>query len=669
MRLNLRFRIFLTLVPLLALLGVLGGAGVVLLSRLGGSIDLILRENYASVIAMERLNEALERIDSSFQFALAGKEEKARQQYESNWPAYRQALVEEEHNITLPGEGELVDELRELTDRYRRQGDAFYARPTGAPDRNQRYFGADVPTLGASTMGLAGSPGHLGSFAAVSAFLARESGSGSSRAGLLRTFEEIKRVSGEILLKNQQNMKDASRDSRKLANASVFWFSVGLVTAVCLAFLLAFRTIRTILLPIQAMTQSALAIGRGDLDQVVAVTSRDELGQLADAFNTMGRQLRQYRQSDYARLLRAQRTSQATIDSFPDPVLVVDPEWRVEMANPAARRLLGITPRASDGSASPAWQPPTALKEPLTAALQQQQDYRPEGFDHAVPLRSDGKDCFFLPRILSIRDPFGNTLGAAALLQDVSRFQLLDEMKSNLVATVSHELKAPLTSIRLVVHLLLEETVGSLIPKQTELLLDARENTERLLATINNLLDLTRLERGEGKLQTRPEAPGELLQAAAEVIRPRAEDKGVEVEVDVPPDLPAVVVDAQRFGHAVNNLLDNAITYTNRGGHIHLSATASPEAVVLTVSDTGIGIPSEFLPRVFERFFRVPGQSPEGGTGLGLAIVQEIVSAHGGTITCESEPGAGTRFRITLPLASSDGRYQPPTTAGLHERG
>jgi signal transduction histidine kinase len=668
MRLSLRFRIFLTLVPLLALLGVLGGAGVVLLSRLGGSINLILRENYASVIAMERLNEALERIDSSFQFALAGKEEKARHQYESNWPAYREALVEEEHNITLEGEGELVDELRALTDRYRREGDAFYARPAEAADRHQRYFGADLPAFGAAAVGLGALPGELVSLAMVSVRLAEEHGRGTSEAGLLRTFEEIKRVSREIVLKNQQNMKNQSHESRRLANASLFWFSLGSVAAVCLALLLAFRTIRTMVLPIQAMTQSALAIGRGDLDQVVAVTSRDELGQLADAFNTMGRQLRQYRQSDYARMLRAQRTSQATIDSFPDPVLVVDPEWRVEMANPAARRLLGVTPRGSDGSIPPAWQPPAALREPLLAALQQQRDYRPEGFDHAVPLRSEGKDCYFLPRILSIRDPFGNTLGAAVLLQDVTRFQLLDEMKSNLVATVSHELKTPLTSIRLVVHLLLEETVGSLTPKQTELLLDARENTERLLATINNLLDLTRLERGEGKLQTRPESPGELLQAAAEAIRPRAEDKGLQVEVDMPPDLPAVAVDAKRFGHALNNLLDNAVTYTNRGGQINLSATTTPEVVVITVADTGIGIPPEHLPHVFERFFRVPEQSPEGGTGLGLAIVQEIVTAHGGTIICESEPGAGTRFRITLPVAPGIDGHQAPTAAGLHER-
>jgi signal transduction histidine kinase len=300
-----------------------------------------------------------------------------------------------------------------------------------------------------------------------------------------------------------------------------------------------------------------------------------------------------------------------------------------------------------------AWQPPEPLRKPLAEALQKQCDYLSERFDQAVLLRCEDKDCYFLPRILSIRDPFGNTMGAAVLLQDVTRFQLLDQVKSNLVATVSHELKTPLTSIRLVVHLLLEEAAGPVTPKQLELLMDARDNTERLLATINNLLDLTRIERGHGHFETQPEPPAALLQAAADAIRPRATDKGVQVQVEAAAELPRVEVDSQRFGHALNNLLDNAVMYTPPGGRITLSAAATGVTVILSVVDTGIGIPPEHLPHVFERFFRVPGQTQGSGTGLGLAIVQEIVTAHGGTISCESHPGTGTVFRITLPSFST----------------
>ena len=618
MSLTLKHRIFLTLVPLLLLLAVLGSAGVVLLLRLGNSINAILRENYASVIAMERLNEALERIDSSFQIALSGKhdetlEQKARRQYEQSSATYRDALLTEQNNITLEGEDALVGQLTSLTDQYLSHGDAFHNQPGNDAEQKQAYY---------------------------------------SEPGLYATFVQIKDVSGKILRMNQNNMEEAGHEARRLALQSLTRFGVGLVLAILLALLLAWHTVRWILRPIQAMTQAAQQISAGNPDQVVPYVAPDELGQLAQAFNTMAHHLREYRQSQSAQLLRAQQTIQATIDSFPDPVLVIDFEGSVEMANPAARRLLGVVPKQKGQAASGVWQPPEPLQQPLAEALKGQRDYLPEGFDRVILLGSNGRENAMLPRILTIRDPSGNALGAAVVLQDVSRLRLLDQVKSNLVATASHELKTPLTSVRLAVHLLLEEAAGPLTPKQTELLLDARENSERLLAMVNNLLDLARLEQGSCQLEVKHESPQSLLQAAAEAMRPRAEDKGVEIVLAVPQDVPSVAVDASRLGHALRNLLDNALTYTERGGRITLAASADADAVTLSVADTGIGISREHLPHVFEKFFRVPGQSRGTGTGLGLAIVNEIVAAHGGTITCESQPDVETIFRLRLPLSS-----------------
>ena len=608
MTLSLRYRIVLTLLPLLALLALIGTAGAVLLSRLGGRIDLILRENYDSVIAMERLNEALERIDSSFQFALAGQEKSASDQYEQNQRPYKEALNLESNNITLPGEQELYDELSRLSDLYRQEGIAFYKLPVQDPKRHDAYF----------------------------------------KDGLLARFTEIKRVSGDILRINQENMEQASRDARQTAKNSLIGFGLGLAATAALAALLAWRTIADIVRPIRAVTDSALAISRGNLDQIIPVASRDELGELAESFNLMARQMRHYRQTDFARLLRAQRTSQATIDSFPDPVLVVDPESRVELANPAAQRLFGVESKKDEQSVI-AWQPPSPLREPLQESLRRQRPYVPEGFDHAVVLPVGGASHYYLPRVLPIRDPYGNTLGAAVLLVDVTRYRLLDQVKSDLVATVSHELKTPLTTVRLAIHLLLEETVGPLTPKQMELLLDARDNSERLLGMVNNLLDLTRLEEGRRHLNLQPHSPRELLTAAADAIRPRADAKDIRVNLEAPPELRAVSVDAQQLGHALDNLLDNALTHTERGGQITLTAATVDSRVVLTVADTGHGIAPEHLPHLFERFYRIPGRSEEAGTGLGLAIVREIVSAHGGTITCESTLGSGTVFQIELP--------------------
>ncbi len=426
---TLRHRIIVAMIPLFALLLALGGTATFLIYHLGDRIKHILRENYDSVIYMRDLNEALERIDSSFQFTLAGREKDSRKQYEDNWKSFDDCVTNEQNNITVPGEAELVEKLIALSRGYRRQGDKFFAGPN--QDRDQFYFGRQ------------------------------------DKPGLYDSFREIKSVSGDILKINQDNMEQSNRNARRVARSALLWYGAGLAFGIVLAVLLIASTIRTILQPIRAVTESAAAIGAGNLDQLVPINSEDELGQLAKAFNNMARELRNFQKSHKAQLIRAQRTSQATIDSFPDPVLVVDGQQRVELANPVARRLLvGMLPEKGEIS-PPAWQPPESLRQPLADALNNQREYVPEGFDKAIVVQIGEKTHTFLPRILPIRDSDGSTLGAAVLLEDVTRFRLLDDMKTNLVATVSHELKTPLTSIRLVLHLLLEENLGALAPNNS----------------------------------------------------------------------------------------------------------------------------------------------------------------------------------------------------------
>jgi signal transduction histidine kinase len=198
------------------------------------------------------------------------------------------------------------------------------------------------------------------------------------------------------------------------------------------------------------------------------------------------------------------------------------------------------------------------------------------------------------------------------------------------------------------IHLLLEEKVGPLTEKQAELLIAAREDSDRLHDILSDLLDLSRIESGRVQMEFRAVSPQEIAMEAVESFRTAAKDQGLTLEVELPGDLPQVWADTTRISHVFGNLLSNALLHTPAGGKITVSARAEGDGVTFSTTDTGKGIPSEYLPRIFEQFFRVPDQGQKEGAGLGLAIVKEIVEAHGGTVNADSIEGKGSTFSFTL---------------------
>jgi signal transduction histidine kinase len=270
-----------------------------------------------------------------------------------------------------------------------------------------------------------------------------------------------------------------------------------------------------------------------------------------------------------------------------------------------------------------------------------------QAFQHFVR----GEERFYRPEAVPILDNDRQLTGIILVLHDVTQLRQQDEIKRGVISTVSHQLKTPLTSIRMAIHLLLEEKVGALTEKQAELLLAAKEDSDRLHNILNNLLDISRIESGRAQIEFQGVSPHLMVSEAAESLRRAAQDQGVSLNVDLPGDLPEVRADMTRIHHVFDNLLSNALKYTPPGGKITLSGKADEERVQFSVSDTGRGIPSKYLPRIFEQFFRAPDQGKETGAGLGLAIVKEIVKAHGGTVGVESTEGKGTTLTFTLKRA------------------
>ena len=318
-------------------------------------------------------------------------------------------------------------------------------------------------------------------------------------------------------------------------------------------------------------------------------------------------------------------------------------DGKINFANPAAGKLL----QKLNGEHGL----PLAIQEEVGKVLKGAPDNVPTSFEKAIAVRIDDHEAFLLPRVIGMRDESGKMFGAALVLQDVTRFRLMDEVKTNLVSTVSHELKTPLTSIRMGLHLLLEERIGPLNPKQLELLVAAREDSERLLRMINDLLDLARLESGQTRQRLEVVSPGTLIDDALPDLRSLVEAHDSRLVAEIAPDLPEVAVDARQISHVFSNFVSNAARFSKPGENVVLAVKPVGKTVRFSVLDHGPGIPKEFQTRVFERFFRIPGTEELNGVGLGLAIAKEIVVSHGGSIGLHSTPGEGSEFYFDLPVA------------------
>jgi NtrC-family two-component system sensor histidine kinase KinB len=584
---------------LLIFLGV-GVYAIFLFAKLGGAIDVILRENYRSVVASQNMKEAAERMDSGLLFALGGQEQRGKDLFQENAPIFEKNLDVEMHNITLPGEGDLANRIVHLHKTYMDTAAKFFALPAGALSRQALYFDQ-----------------------------------------LLPAFTNVKETAGHILDINQQNMMDANnvarQQSRDASRYMIGTLALGFLVAIGATFLLA----RSLIQPIQRLTEMAQELGEGKLDQHVTVQSRDEVGKLAETFNKMTARLRAYRQSTTDQILRAQQVTDSALRAFPDPVFVFSTDQEIQLQNAAADEFV----RHLGGNVLLLNPLSTYIEESLKGAA----DFQPTSFDKAILVNLYGVEKYYLPRVLAMRNEAGDPIGVVMVLQDVTRFRVADDVKTDLIAAVSHELKTPLTSMQMAVYLMLEEKVGPLNPKQTELLLAARNNSDRLFEMIEDLLDLARFEGGAALIEKKAISCEQLIKEVAARETELIVSRGRELKVEIEPHLPRVEISRVRIDQVFANFVSNAVKYSPAGGTITFKASRDGARIVrFAVKDEGPGVPKEMRRRIFDKFFRLADGSDEGA-GLGLSIAREIVLAHGGNIGVESEEGKGSEFFFTLP--------------------
>jgi NtrC-family two-component system sensor histidine kinase KinB len=605
--LGLPTKLTLGFVVLLAILIGVGVESISLLDRLGGSIDVILRENYKSVIASEQMKEALERMDSGALFALAGEEPQGRSLVDQHRPRFEAALKTELGNITLPGEGERAARVQQL-------------------------YGAYVPVL--------------------QQVLDSAIPAGQRRAlyfqRLYPTFQQIKATADEILRMNERNMVQANDRARKVAHEASRSMAIALLAGTLFAGIAVFFLSRVILGPLERLTWAAGEIEKGNLDLIVPLTSRDELGALAAAFNSMAGGLRELRETDQARLLRARRISQAALDTLPEAIAVVSPERQVELANRSAASALGLRP------GEPLPEPHRGWLLPLLDRIESGRIPAggTDGTEAVVRLAIEGRERLFRPHGTVLRDGQRRAEGVVLVLEDVTDPLRGGEVRSGLLANAAGDLERSLEPLREALESLGAELIGPLTPRQKGRLEIAQAEAGRLGHVAAHLLAMSSLDESHRQLHLEPVPPGDLVAAAVDNAAQSFDEARVKLSADVDPETPRVLSDREKVGLVLSSLLRNARAHTPAGGTVTVTAGPWQGRVRFAVADTGDGVPAAHLERIFEPLYQVPGTQDLGGVGLGLAVARSLVQAHGGEIHCESDEGRGATFWFTLPAAN-----------------
>jgi signal transduction histidine kinase len=261
---------------------------------------------------------------------------------------------------------------------------------------------------------------------------------------------------------------------------------------------------------------------------------------------------------------------------------------------------------------------------------------------------ADGKESYFTKDYLEISNK-EKKIGEVIVLRNITRFQELDLAKTNFIATISHELKTPISSILMSLKLLNDERIGEANTEQKKLLQSINDDSERLLKITGELLNLTQAETGNIQLTLSPVTPGHIVEVAVEAVRSMAEQSRIQLQTAVPDNLPYVNADLDKTVWVLVNLLTNAVRYSPPLSTIQININDTEKQIQISVLDSGKGIAETYLNKVFERYFKVPGS--KGGTGLGLAICKEFIEAQGGRIWVESKIGEGSKFSFVLNKA------------------
>lgn len=483
-----------------------------------------------------------------------------------------------------------------------------------------------------------------------------EPGEKEMTASLRKNFDKLKK-DGRLdslpqLIRNdignimQVNL-DAINKKNQLAQASAekakTVITICLTVCLLLAFTFLYNFPSSVAGPIASLTEGIKAIANKNYSQRIHLNRNDEFGQLADAFNSMAEKLDGYEHSNLSKILFEKQRAETVINSLKDASIGIDNKSTVLFANQQALQLLGLKEQDIVGQLVK----DVERRNDLFRFLTNEQSNNP------FKIVIDNKENYFTKEILDIQQQ-ETKAGIVIVLKNITPFKELDTAKTNFMATISHELKTPLASSDFSLKLLEDERVGNLNKEQKDLVQSLKEDNKRLLKILSELLDLSQVESGRLQLNIKKVSPYAVVNKAEQFVLNAAKNKKITIEKEIPVNLPEVNGDEEKLVWVLNNFLTNAIKHSYEDSTVQVSVKQENNHLLFSVKDNGKGIEEKYLPRVFDRYFKVPGTSEKSGTGLGLAISKEFIEAHRGSIKSESSFGSGSTFSFNLPLKTKE---------------
>lgn len=490
-----------------------------------------------------------------------------------------------------------------------------------------------------------------------------EPGESDATALLSLHFEQLKKGNADpaldilirkdisaIMKLNMEAIQRKSNVAKETAHAATWWIAGTGTLCFLIAFTLLVNLPNSISNPIHELTESIRQIATENYSQRVNPEHRGEFGELARSFNSMAEKLEEYNNSNLSKLLFEKKRIETLINNMHDPVIGLDEQLKVLFVNDQALKIIGLKPELIIGKQAQ----DVAVSNDLIRSLIQHlfvsnNDHKEK---KQLSIFADNKESFFEKEIIDITIvPTGETekkqIGHVIILNNITPYKELDVAKTSFIATISHELKTPIASIKMSLQLLENEKTGLMNEEQKQLIESIAEDSGRLLKITSELLNLSQVETGNIQLSIQKSDPQQIIRYAVNAVKMQAEQKQIGIAVMADEELPQVNADAEKTAWVMINLLTNAIRYSPDQSKILVRAVKQHNRVLFSVKDRGKGIDARYRDKIFDKYFQVPG-SNKSGTGLGLAISKEFIEAQGGTIEVISELGEGSEFSFTL---------------------